>query len=127
MDLSTLAGFGSATYTPDRLFADNAECVIAKGIPLIAGQTLQRGTVLGAITATGKYTVATSAASDGSQNPTAILAEDTNATSADVNTVAYFEGTFNEGALILGTGLTIGPVRAALRLVGIYTDIPSPA
>lgn len=128
MDLRTQAKFGTdSTFTPDRLFAHGAESIIGKGITLITGQNLQRGTVLGRITASGKYTAATSAASDGSQNATAILAEDTDATSADHNTDAYFEGTFVEGALILGAGLTIGPVRDALRLVGIYTDISIPS
>ena len=129
MDLNTLAGFntGVGTWSPDGLFAHDADSIIGKGITLISGQNLQRGTVLGVITASGKYTAATSGASDGSQNPTAVLAEDTNASAADVNTIAYFEGTFAEQKLILGSGLTIGPVRAALRSVGIYTDIIIPA
>lgn len=126
-DLATTAAFGlDSTYNPDRLIAHNASSILGKGITLLSGQNLQRGTVLGQITATGKYTISTSAASDGSQNPSAILAEDTNASSADKNTVAYFEGTFNENALILGAGFTIAVVRPALRLLGIYTDIPVP-
>ena len=126
-ELKTLAAFGQdSTYQPDRLFAHNAAAVIAKGITLVSGQVLQRGTVLGVITANGKYTTALSASSDGSQTPTAILAEDTDATGADKNTIAYFEGTFVEGALILGTGITIAAARTALRNVGIYTDISIP-
>ena len=127
MDLKTLATFGQDnTYQPDRLFSHDADGIIAKGITLLSGQVLARGTVLGLISASQKYTIATSAASDGSQTPTAILAEDTDATAGDRNTVAYIEGTFNETALTLGAGLTIGPVRAALRSVGIYTDISIP-
>lgn len=129
MDLSTLASYriGVAAWAPDGLFAHDADSVIGKGITLAAGQNLQRGTVLGVITSSGKYVAATAAANDGSQNPTAVLSEDTDASAGDRNTIAYFEGTFVEGRLILGAGLQIGPVRAALRSVGVYTDIAIPA
>lgn len=128
MDLRSVARYGVAdqTYAPDGLFAHNASSILAKGITLATGQNLARGTVLGQITSSGLFTAATSAASDGSQNPTAVLAEDTNATAANVNTIAYFEGTFAEQKLILGAGLTIATVRPALRSVGIYTDIIVP-
>ena len=53
-----------------------------KGI-LITGQNLAAGTVLGKITASGKYTLHNNAASDGSEVAVAILYDDTNATSAD--------------------------------------------
>lgn len=127
-DLKTLASFGQdSAYSPDRLFAHDADSIIGKGITLVTGQSLQRGAVLGKITASGKYTLSLSASSDGSQVPDAILAEDTNATSADRNTIAYFEGTFNETALILGGGHTIGTIREGLRGKGILTDISIPA
>lgn len=128
MDLKTLAGFsiGIAAWAPDGLFAHGADDIIGKGITLAAGSNLQRGTVLGVITSSGKYVAATGSASDGSQTPTAVLAEDTNASAGDVKTIAYFEGTFVEGRLILGDAMQIGPVRAALRSVGIYTDIAIP-
>lgn len=127
-DLKTLAAFAQeAVYTPDGLFAHNVASVIGKGITLLAGQNLARGAVLGQITSGGKFVLALAASSDGSQTPSAILAEDTNATAADVATVAYFEGTFVEQKLILGTGITTAAARAALRSVGIYTDINVPA
>lgn len=50
---------------------------------LITGQNLLAGTVLGKITASGKYTKHATGAADGSQNAIAILYDDTDATSID--------------------------------------------
>jgi hypothetical protein len=52
-------------------------------VTLITGQNLKAGTVLGKITASGKYTILAPAAADGSQNAAAILRSDCDATSAD--------------------------------------------
>lgn len=121
MDHKTVARFASeGTYVPDRLIADHADDLLAKGITLLAGQNLERGTVLGRITASGKYVRSLSAAADGSQVPTAILAEDTDASAGDRGTNGYFAGTFNSAALILGTGHTLAGVTDTLRGVGIY-------
>lgn len=50
---------------------------------LVSGQNLGTGTVLGRITASGKYTLHDPAASDGSQNAVAVLLADCNATAGD--------------------------------------------
>ncbi len=50
---------------------------------LITGQNLISGTVLGKITASGKYTQHNTAATDGSQTAVAILRSDIDATSVD--------------------------------------------
>ena len=52
-------------------------------VTLITGQNLGAGTVLGKITASGKYTILAPAASDGSQNAAAVLFDAVDATSAD--------------------------------------------
>lgn len=119
MDLNTQAGFRTDTYTPDRLIADNADDILGKGITLISGQNLARGTVLGMITASGKYTTSLSASSDGSQNPSVVLAQDCDASGGDATAIAYFDGTFNSGALTIGTGHTAATVTAALRGLSI--------
>ena len=75
--------------------------------------------MLGKITASGKYIKSLSGASDGSQTPAAILAEDVDATSADKPAVAYLTGEFNGAALVLGTAHTIATVKAAFRSLGI--------
>lgn len=68
----------------------------------------------------GKYVKSLLAAVDGSQVPDAILSEDTDATSADKATVAYFKGNFHDDAVIFGTGQTIANTRDALRGKGIH-------
>jgi hypothetical protein len=87
-------------------------------VVIVSGQSdiLAKGTVLGRITATGKYTPYTSGASDGSQTAKLILAEDIDATEEDANAVCYAHGEFNEAAL---TGISVA-ATAQLREVGIY-------
>jgi len=86
----------------------------------ITGGDYKLGSVLGQITASGKYTLSASAATDGSQTPDAILAEDIDATSADKQAIAYFSGLFNEKKLTLGTGHTIASITQGLRGKNIY-------
>src|SRR5574343_568751 len=52
-------------------------------VTLITGQNIKSGTVLGKITASGKYTLHNNAASDGSEVAVAISLNDVDATSAD--------------------------------------------
>lgn len=52
-----------------------------------AGADLEPGTVLGKVTATGKYVRCASDAADGSQTPVAVLRTEAKAASADVNAV----------------------------------------
>lgn len=59
-----------------------------KDITLVAGQNLLAGTVLGKITASGKFTAFDNDATDGSQTAVAVLLADTNASSGDVKCVA---------------------------------------
>lgn len=113
------ASFTSATFTPDRLIAQNAHLLVHEPITLISGQNLLRGALLGKITASGKYNLSLSAAGDGSQTPAAILAEDTNAAAADKATVAYFRGDFDSSAVIFGASHTAATVKAALRTANI--------
>lgn len=59
-----------------------------KNITVITGQNLVAGTVLGKITASGKYTAWTTGAADGSEVAAAVLLEAVNATAADKAGVA---------------------------------------
>lgn len=114
-----VASFSSqGTFTPDGIIAGEDDLQTRK-ITLISGQNLKRGAVLGKITAGGKYTLSLSAAEDGSQTASVILAEDADASAGDKSTVAYFGGVFDENALTYGTGHTAVSVRESLRDVGI--------
>lgn len=113
------ASFSSTTYTPDRLVAQNAHLLVAVPITLISGQNLLRGAVLGKITASGKYNLSLSAASDGSQTPDLILAEDCNASGGDKPALAYSRGDFDSSAIVLGASHTVDSIKEGLRVKGI--------
>ena len=110
-----------ATYSfaPDNLVAGITQ-LVSWDFTLVSGQNLKRGALLGRITASGKLTLSTSAAGDGSQTPFAILIDDTDASGGDVNCGVYVKGEFDENKVILGTGHTAASVRDALRDAGIY-------
>jgi hypothetical protein len=109
----------AGTHVHDNLIGGDVVPAVTESIVVDTGN-LVRGAVLGRITANGKYVLSASAAVDGSQTPVAILAEDANATAADVVTVAYLTGEFNTAALTLGAGHTIASITAALRDAGIF-------
>lgn len=113
------ASYATTSVTPDGLIAGNANLLVHESITLISGQNLARGTVLGKITASGKYNKSLSAAADGSQTPVAILAEDCDASGGDKVTVAYFRGDFRSDKLILGTAHTLSSIKAGLRTLNI--------
>jgi hypothetical protein len=85
---------------------------------------VKSGTVLGKITASGKYKVNTIAASDGSQTASAILLHDVDATSADAQAVIIArDAIVAHQALIHGSDVDTAneraAVNAALAAVGI--------
>jgi len=91
-------------------------------VTLVAG-TYKRGTLLGAVTADGKYKTSASAATDGSEKPSAILAEDL-VLAADADAMVYISGDFNQNAMTFGAGHTPASVREALRDLNIYLHKP---
>lgn len=116
----TAQGFTShGSYAPDNLIGGEFPRV-ARKVTILSGSNLAQGSLLGKITASGKYILSLSAAEDGSQAPDAILAEPANATSGDVQAIAYFSGEFNELAVTFGTGHTANSVREALRDKSIF-------
>ena len=76
-------GIYAETYVPDQLIAGNAKLVSAP-VTFVSGQVLARGSVVGVITASGKYALSLSASSDGSQTPVAIVADAVDASAGDV-------------------------------------------
>ncbi len=69
---------------------------------------------------TTKYKLAARAATDGSNIPVAILADDAAAAGADVTAGVYLAGEFNQRALILGAGITAAAAKDHLRQSNIY-------
>lgn len=68
--------------------ASRDEVTLASGSGLVAC-----GTVLGKVTATGKFKPLAPAANDGTQNAAAIILQDADATAADVRVVILARGT----------------------------------
>lgn len=106
-------------YTPDDLIAGDHP-LRSHGVTIASGQVLTRGALLGKITATGEFVLSTSAATDGSQTPIAILGEDVDATGGAQSSFAYIAGDFNENAITFGAGHTAASVRDALAARSIY-------
>lgn len=89
-----------------------------------AAATLKVGTVLGKVTATGKWKVALSAAVDGSQTPAGVYIMDGQGLSQDLilaaNTdtkaiiLARGDAIVADAGLVLGTGITAAAAKAAL-------------
>ena len=92
----------------------------------ISGGDYKRGMILGKITTSGAYTGCASAASDGSQKPSAILAEAVDASSEDKQAVVYFTGEFNSKALISATGNTVASLKNDLRANSIFLHTNQP-
>ena len=111
-------GISAETYVPDQLIAGNLKIVTDS--VTITGGAFKRGTVMGVITASGKYTQALAAATDGSQTPVAVLADDSDASAGDVTGGVYLMAEVNGNALILGAGITPGAAKTALRAVDIF-------
>ena len=98
-----------------------------------SANTLRVGAVLGVVTATGKYKLAKSAATDGSQNPAGILIADGLGLSGDIalagNTdtkalvLARGPVIVADAALQLGTGTTLAAATAALKALGIIVEV----
>jgi hypothetical protein len=73
-----------------------------EAVAIASGQNLKAGSVLGRVTATGKYKLVDSTASDGSQTPYSVLMEDVDATNGDATGVAFLTGEFIRTNLAFG-------------------------
>ena len=94
--------------------------VTAKRTVVSGAGALVAGSVLGKVTADGKLRLSLAAATDGSEDVYAVLAEDIDATSADKDATVYLSGEFRAAGLTLGTGHTAASTRDAARALGIY-------
>lgn len=116
----TASGFTSqGSLTPDTLIAGEFPRV-TRTETIAAGANLTRGALLGRITASGKFKLSAAAANDGSEVPEAILLVDAPAAAADVQSMIALTGEYNEDALVLGAGHTIGSIKQGLRQLSIF-------
>jgi len=111
------------TFTYDNLIAGDFP-IVTKSVTIGTAANLTRGTVLGIVTASGKYIKSLAAAEDGSQTPEAILLEDAAAAAADVVAPVALTGEFNDNVITLGTGHTVASIIAGLRNKCIFLQTP---
>jgi hypothetical protein len=104
-------------YQPGGLIAGDFP-VAHRSVTIASGADLARGAVVGRITASDKYALSASGASDGSQVPVGVLAEGAAASGADVVAPVYFTGEFAADQLTFGTSHTAATVEASWRQNG---------
>ncbi|WAH35041.1 head decoration protein [Alicyclobacillus dauci] len=95
-------GYGTQ-YTqqfPEVLASTALQAKMPGGVLLASGNgVLAKGTVLGKVTATGKYVPYKSTNTDGSQTAVCILDNDQDTTNGDVGASAWIAGIFTSSAL----------------------------
>ncbi len=112
------------TYTPDKLIAGNFPLVTGKVTIAAESGALARGTILGKVTADGKYKVTDKASSDGSEVASVVLAEATDATLEVVGAPVYLSGQFNAAVVVFGGESVAADHKDQLRDVSIFlTDV----
>ncbi|RYM47642.1 head decoration protein [Serratia proteamaculans] len=109
------------TFIPDQLLSGPLQ-VVSDTVTILAGAEApyKRGTVLGVVTSSGKYTLSVATATDGSEVPQAILADDVNATVADTLAGVYLMAEINQNRITFDPSWTLATLKPALRPYGIF-------
>ena len=103
---------------PETLFASDYPHLAETGVVLSGEGVVVAGTVMGQVTASGKWRAYASGNADGSEVPYGIMAVEVDATSADVTGSVEVAGHFRADQL---TGYVAG-IHNALRDAGIHVD-----
>lgn len=102
-------------FTPDQFVTGNFP-IVTEPVTILSGQgAVAARTVLGRITASGKWVKSLAASNDGSEVPRAILAVAVDATAADAVGPAYKAGQFDPAGLVVGAGHDMASVAAAFE------------
>lgn len=110
-------GVQLGTATMGTQFTDpQISFLITTGGSPAAGDTF----VLTAAGGGGAYVLASASATDGSQNPVAILADYSDPTAGPVTSGIYQMGEFNINVMTFGPGISIPAAKVALRPFGIF-------
>ncbi|MBV2180896.1 MAG: hypothetical protein KUL86_06625 [Castellaniella sp.] len=139
--LSTGAGVKTGVYTITATSATNWTVIDPEGASLPnattgtaysqsgIGFTITAGTpvfsagdsfTINVTDAVGQFILSVKTASDGSQNPVAILADDADASAGPITTGAYVLAEVNARAIAYDASWTIPTLTTALRAVGIF-------
>lgn len=114
--------FDGVTY--DELFGGTAVAAMTANVTiaaLSAAASYKRGTLLGVVTASGKYAIVDSAATTGEEVASVVLAKDIEVGTADVVATVYTRGVFNREKLVVkAESDSASAHEQELRKVGIY-------
>jgi hypothetical protein len=111
------------TNTVDDVVVGDVD-VFSEPETILSGENLAKWTVVGRVTASGKWVKSLSASSDGSQTPRGILVEAVDASAGDVVGPVYKKGHFDPTKLVYGASHTATTVKAALEGTGIFLREP---
>jgi hypothetical protein len=107
----------TTTLTPKTVVGSNQLPLRKKGT-VVAGANLTAGTIMGIVSASGKYKAAVSTNGDGSETAVGVLLEDAAAASADTEAMIGFVGSYLDAET---TGLT-DAYRTAMLARGIIFE-----
>lgn len=114
--------FDGVTY--DELFGGTAVAAMTANVTiaaLSAAASYKRGTLLGVVTASGKYAIVDSAATTGEKVASVVLAKDIAVGTDDVVATVYTRGIFNREKLVVkAESDSASAHEQELRKVGIY-------
>lgn len=114
--------FDGVTY--DELFGGTAVAAMTANVTiaaLSAAASYKRGTLLGVVTASGKYAIVDSAATTGEEVASVVLAKDIEVGTDDVVATVYIRGIFNREKLVVkAESDSASAHEQELRKVGIY-------
>lgn len=114
----------NAAFDPNGLVAGGYDYHAEKGT-LLTGTNFAVGTLLGKISASGKYTTSLSGAADGSEVPVAVLLEAIDATGGDQEAMVLKAGGVVSDKMVFGAGHTAASVKDDLIARGIFVLSPS--
>ncbi|MFN7226854.1 MAG: head decoration protein [Holosporales bacterium] len=104
-----MPSLSESNYLGDLLKYEAPNLFSRESITVAAGANLSLGTVLGRVTASGKYVILAPAASDGSQTAAAVLLGDAAAASADAKgLILARHGIVADHALVWPGSITAG-------------------
>lgn len=86
---------------------------------VLSGQNVAALTLMGQITASGKWIKSLSGASDGSEVPAGVMADACDASAGDKSALIYLNGDFDEDAIVYGASHTKATVMVGLAKIGI--------
>ena len=105
--------------TPQNLIAGEFPRV-GRMMTITGSGSLMAGAVLGKITADGHYCLSDATATDGSEQPDAILGQDVDLSQGQAQGLVYLTGEFNPQALTLGNDHTLATIAIAFRTRSIF-------